>query len=108
MELALSAARVAQAAAAEDACGGALPARWLMELRPRTSSRRAEARGRKSRAQRGAAGHDEVEEAGKVVYDKRKKFCELPISKRTLDGLAGGSTPLAFCAASGLVGCCRR
>ena len=33
---------------------------------------------------------DEVEEAGKVVYDKRKKFCELPISKRTLDGLAGG------------------
>ena len=33
---------------------------------------------------------DEVEEAGKVVYDKRKKFSELPISKRTLDGLAGG------------------
>ena len=33
---------------------------------------------------------DEVEEAGKVVYDKRKKFSELPISRRTLDGLAGG------------------
>ena len=33
---------------------------------------------------------DEVEEAGKVVYGKRKRFSELPISKRTLDGLAGG------------------
>ena len=33
---------------------------------------------------------DEVEEAGKVVYGKRKRFSELPISKRTLDGLVGG------------------